>query len=132
MRISDVELLHPVCRDQFAALAVELTLQFKRGNIATHFKVFETYRSPERQREVQLAGNSKAGPWSSPHQYGLACDFVPYLRTGWSWAVPVHEWDELRAIATKRGFLNNISWDRPHVEHPSFSTIIRPRLLERA
>jgi hypothetical protein len=38
--------------------------------------IFETYRSPSRQAEIFLSGNSRASAWNSWHQYGTAVDFV--------------------------------------------------------
>jgi peptidoglycan L-alanyl-D-glutamate endopeptidase CwlK len=40
------------------------------------FIIFETLRSNERQEKLKTAGTSKAGAGQSPHNYGLACDFV--------------------------------------------------------
>jgi peptidoglycan L-alanyl-D-glutamate endopeptidase CwlK len=38
--------------------------------------VFETFRGGERQNALKESGSSKAGAAQSPHNYGLACDFV--------------------------------------------------------
>ena len=38
--------------------------------------VFETFRGAERQNALKESGSSKAGAAQSPHNYGLACDFV--------------------------------------------------------
>jgi peptidoglycan L-alanyl-D-glutamate endopeptidase CwlK len=38
--------------------------------------VFETYRGAERQNSLKKSGSSRAGAAQSPHNYGLACDFV--------------------------------------------------------
>lgn len=40
------------------------------------FIIFETLRSNERQEKLKATGASKAGAGQSPHNYGLACDFV--------------------------------------------------------
>lgn len=40
------------------------------------FIIFETLRSNERQEKLKEAGTSKAGAGQSPHNHGLACDFV--------------------------------------------------------
>jgi len=87
------------------------------------FGPFKIYRTPQRQVEMLRTGKSKAGPWSSAHQYGLAVDFVPYIRGSWSWTVPLTTWDHLREQAHKVGLLNDIEWDRAHVEHPAFAKL---------
>jgi hypothetical protein len=51
----------------------------------------ETWRTAGRQSELLTQGRSRAAPWQSPHQYGLAFDFVSAVR-GWNlhpreWAV---------------------------------------------
>ena len=47
------------------------------------FKVFETYRTPERQKK--LVGEGRSRKLKSNHCKGLACDIV-HLRNGrWDW-----------------------------------------------
>lgn len=50
-------------------------------------KVFETYRSPERQNMLYAKGprvtTKKA--WESFHQYGLAFDIAFWFENDWSW-----------------------------------------------
>lgn len=55
-------------------------------------KISEHWRTPERQAELLARGASKAGPWRSPHQYGLAVDIV-HQTLGWN--VPERFWADL-------------------------------------
>ena len=70
----------------------------------------------QRQREALANKTSRADMYQSAHQFGLAVDFVPWDNGRWSWDMK-HPWDALRAAAHKRGLLNELSWDRAHVEH---------------
>lgn len=111
-----LSLLHPCAIEQFAALANEPAL-LKAG-----FKPFETYRSPMRQLQLyeSVPQVTKAQPWQSAHQFGLAVDFVPFINGMWSWAD--HEpWDVLARHALKHGLRVPIAWDKAHVEHPAFA-----------
>lgn len=115
-RRSDLGALHPIARDAFERLAAEL-------EATTIFRVFETYRSPEDQQKALARGVSKAKPWQSAHQYGLAVDFVPYGADGWTWEVPVAMWLQLATRAPRYGLICPIKWDKPHVEHPAFGAV---------
>lgn len=110
------DLLHPKVRQSFQILEIRLQEGHSGGFTKTLFKPFEGYRTPQHQLAAKVRGVSKAGPWESAHNYGLAVDFVPWVDGKWSWDGD-HDWDFLRDCATNRGLLNNISWDRPHVEH---------------
>ncbi len=116
MRYSSIALLAPCARAAFQALQHELSKD-------TPFQLFETYRDPDAQRAVLEAGRSKAEPFESPHQFGLACDFVPRINGNWTWAVPIEEWDVLAAKAAEAGLLVPIAWDRGHVEHPAWKKV---------
>lgn len=116
-RTADMDLVHPVAREAFKLLEYDLTLMHSHGTIHTWFRPFETYRHPARQREALRNKTSRAGMYDSAHQFGLAVDFVAWSNGRWSWD-PKLPWDVLRAAATKRGLINELSWDRAHVEHP--------------
>ena len=57
-------------------------------------KISEHWRTPERQAQLLSKGVSKAGPWQSPHQYGLAVDII-HATLGWQ--VPERFWIDLAA-----------------------------------
>lgn len=127
--------VHPVCRTQFMGLADALHLGWSKQTIPVWFKPFEGLRAPDRQAEAYRKGNSKARAWESAHQYGLAIDFVPFVRGKFSWAVSTADWDILRNAAHEFGLRNDIAWDRAHVEHPRFSElrdVLKPRLTGSA
>jgi hypothetical protein len=119
MRHDDLNLLAPIARNAFLGLDALLRRE-------TRFRCFETYRDPARQAVLYAAKKSKAGPFESAHQFGLAVDFVPWGPRGWVWpASDDSEWDDLRTAALGFGLANGISWDRPHVEHLAFAEVRR-------
>lgn len=69
----------------------------------------EIWRSPERQNELNARGNSNAGAYESPHQYGCATDIVSGLHF---WDVPRLCWDILghmgHELAIQKGI--DITW----------------------
>jgi len=118
VRCTSVEMFAPIAVKQFAALNAELTAR-------TRFRLFESYRSPLLQAIAVHQGRSKAAPFLSAHQLGLAADFVPYGLTGWIWPDAADpEWNTLMKLARKHGLLNSIKWDRPHVEHPAYQQVL--------
>lgn len=118
----DVSVLHPAIRD--AVVEVE-----KKLNADKHpFKVFEAYRTPQRQAYLYSKGRSRPGsivtkarPWSSFHQYGLAADFVLFrsdIKGGWSWQTSGkwgRSWEKLHEVAEEFG-LRPLSWEKPHLQ----------------
>lgn len=122
--------LHPLARPSFIMLAAQLRKDFDDGISEFEFRIFETYRSPVRQEYVTRQGNSKAQAFRSAHQYGLAVDFVPFIVSrGFVWDVPGSAWDHLRRRAHEGGFLNDIPWDRAHVEFALWKEIQALTLL---
>nr|QXN72779.1 MAG: CwlK [Microvirus sp.] len=110
MRNSSMEELCPTHRADFVRCAQLLA---RRG-----IHVFETYRSHKDQDEAYRRRTSKARGGQSPHQYGMAVDFVPRAgERGWFWP-PASDplWHQVRLAALSCGLSNNIEWDRPHVE----------------
>lgn len=84
---------------------------------------YEVYRSDEDQLRVFNLGVSKARPGESPHQWGLAVDFVFYDPTkGWHWPKSTDSrWAEMHDIVDSFDILStkagpDIPWDSPHVE----------------
>lgn len=114
-----IEALHPKFSSVVERLAQTLTRKYEAGLLKTHFKVFETYRSPVRQLYLLSEGTTKAGPWKSAHQFGLAVDFVPFVDGKWIWPpLESMEWKQLRNEANALGLLTPIAWDAPHIESP--------------
>jgi peptidoglycan LD-endopeptidase CwlK len=120
--IADWDLLHPKAKPKFTELRDGLRKAFQSRHTPTLFEPFETYRTPLRQNLVLAMGASKASAYSSPHQFGLAVDFVPRNGGRWSWDL-AHDWDFLRAAARELGLRNEIQWDRAHVEHPTWGAV---------
>jgi peptidoglycan L-alanyl-D-glutamate endopeptidase CwlK len=94
------------------------------------FKVFEGFRSPQRQQFLYDQGRTRpggivthAGPWSSIHQYGLAADFVLFENGSWSWdssGAKRSWWNRLHELARVNG-LEPLSWEAPHLQMEGMS-----------
>ncbi len=70
-RIDSIEFLHP----DFADIIYDLTLVMRQHQMP--FKVYETYRTPSRQKKLISLGLSKiSDPMSNKHVHGLAVDFL--------------------------------------------------------
>lgn len=112
MRHTSFDFLCPKHRAAFESLA--------RAVRPHGLHVFETYRSITEQNAAFARGASKARGGQSPHQFGMAVDFVPRVGTnGWYWPpASASEWAILRREAHKLGLRNSLNWDRPHVECP--------------
>lgn len=117
MIIRSISELHPVMRQD----AVNFIAEVSRA--ALPFQLFETYRSPERQEGLP-SSSTKAGPWESAHQYGLAFDMAGFVNGKWSWDQSL-PWAELKPIALKTGLLMPLRWDLGHVEHPVWKKVRR-------
>lgn len=109
------------------ALAEHLHMEFAGGNMSAFFRIFESYRDPDKQAAAYSRGTSKAKPWQSPHQFGLACDFVPFdpQENRWYWPEadnPV--WNQLdEAVKLWPCLVRPIAWDRPHVQYKNWDKI---------
>ena len=99
----DLGYLHPVMRA--AVVEVEGLCQ----NELMPFRMFEAFRTPQRQRHLWLQGRiqsrpgrvlTQAGAWESFHQFGLAADFVLVLDHEWVFdsMENSHLWLRLREI----------------------------------
>lgn len=131
----DVGLLHPKLSASAISLRQDLIRAYESGRTEFRFEIFETFRSPERQRYLVGRKTSKAGPWQSAHQFGLAVDFVPFLtqaegealgvKAGWYWP-PITDicWKFLQQRAQQFGLDRPYSWDGPHVEPPLFRQLM--------
>lgn len=122
----DANKMHPKAREVFGLLTHRLEQGFTGGFTTSWFRPFEGYRAPEDQTALVRRGVSKAGPWQSAHNYGLAVDFVAWDadKQAWSWAEE-EDWKFLKEAAIGCGLVHPISWDRPHVEHPIWRAISR-------
>lgn len=123
-RVAGFEFLNPKTIEAFHALDQALTRAYEAGDTKTLFKPFETFRGPVRQLDLFARGTTKARPWKSAHNYGLAVDFVPFVPLSanrtvgvWSWAGD-HDYKFLAATAVHCGLRVPIDWDPCHVEHP--------------
>ena len=124
-----LDLYPPVRRDFERLIAAahvrKFTITRNGETFQCSFEPFEGLRLPDRQDYLRtVMKTTKAGPWQSAHQYGLAVDFavVSYLRRGktiWSWDDDA-PWGDLRDLARTYALDIPISWDKGHVQHPMF------------
>lgn len=118
-RDTEMAHLHPVFRHK-----VELLLQ-QLASENLPFRIFEGFRSPQRQRDLYSQSRTRPGPrvtnadaWSSLHQYGVAADFVLHIDGKWSWDDSGERkkwWQQLHQLAAKHG-LHPLSWELPHLQ----------------
>jgi len=115
----------------FHKLSHNLTDGYRKGDTKTWFRPFETFRHPARQADLydQEPPVTKLNAMLSPHQYGVAVDFVPWLEEEqkWSWA-DWHDYEYLEVAATSHGLRIPIAWDLCHVEHPVWDSV-KPLLI---
>jgi len=118
-RNSDPTYLHPVFREKARQLLSQLASE------GIPFQLFEGYRSPERQQYLFAQGRSRPGPvvtraqpWTSYHQYGLAGDFVLFQNGQWSWdsrGPKARYWTRLPELGSALG-LERITFELPHLQ----------------
>lgn len=134
----DTALLHPKFRGPCEALAKDLIRGYKAGATKTRFEIFETFRTPDRQLDLLKKGATKAGPFESPHGFGMAADFAGIIShqdaldmgdktgekvlAGWSWSNDL-DWGFLRRTAEAFDLLIPIAWDIGHVESPRWPLV---------
>lgn len=124
--------LNPAVRPRFQQLID------RAATIETNSKYrltpLEGYRHPMRQQYLlAVKKTTKAGPWKSAHQYGLAVDFAGHWideigKHHWTWDLPTEVWSSLKRDAAEFDLLIPIKWDLGHVEAPEFGemkTVIR-------
>jgi peptidoglycan L-alanyl-D-glutamate endopeptidase CwlK len=118
-RNADPSLLHPIFREK----AIQLLSQLAAEGIP--FRLFEGFRSPERQQYLYAQGRTSPGPivtralpWTSYHQYGLAGDFVLLDRGQWSWdtsGAKAAWWRRLHELGNQL-CLEPLSFELPHLQ----------------
>lgn len=95
------------------------------------FEPFEGLRLPIRQNHLLTTGATKARPWQSAHQYGLAVDFACHrvrkngvaIIPEWKWPLSA-PWDQLKSRAIAAGLDVPIEWDKGHVCSPDWRRYI--------
>lgn len=121
----DINDLHPKMRSPVRTMIISArAFRWKAKGLTLGFEPFEGYRSPVRQAYLKtVRKTSKAGPWESAHQYGLAVDFAcrvieqDGLGKGWTWPEDA-PWPVLKRFAEASGLTIPIKWDLGHVQHP--------------
>ncbi len=122
-RYTSLELIHPKVREKVVSLIDDLAAE------DIPMKIFESYRSPERQQKLHDQGRrgpdahkpivSNAEPWESYHQYGLAVDMVIDKAGVNPWETGTAEtrawWKRYHELAEKNG-LEPLSFELPHVQ----------------
>ena len=102
-RTNSLDFLHPLMRIAATSVIADL------DEIDISFKIFETYRTPERQSHLKAKRPkvSNAGPWQSMHQYGLAVDFVIDVKgvNPWSTKGDHRQWWDALHLAGKQAGL---------------------------
>jgi peptidoglycan L-alanyl-D-glutamate endopeptidase CwlK len=118
-RDTDMNRLHPEVRARVARVLARLAAA------GIPFRVFEAFRSPQRQHYLWEQGRvrpgakvTNAGAWESLHQYGLAVDMVLFENGKWSWddkGAKARWWTRMQEIGREEG-LEPISWEAPHLQ----------------
>ena len=116
---SDPARLHPLFREKARELLERLAAE------SIPFRLFEGFRSPERQQYLYAQGRTRPGPivtkarpWTSYHQYGLAGDFVLFENGAWSWVASgarARYWRRLQELGKQLG-LEPLSFEMPHLQ----------------
>ena len=109
-RSSDLTLLHAAFRAKVEGVIAALKSK------GVPMEVFEAFRSAKRQAELFAQGPNvtRARPWTSLHQYGLAVDFALKIDGRWSWDKSPH-WKTLHDIAKPFGLVP-LSFEMAHLQ----------------
>ena len=115
----DPACLHPVFRQKTVQLLEKLAAE------AIPFRLFEGFRSLERQSYLYSQGRTRPGPivtkaraGTSYHQYGLAGDFVLFENGKWSWDTTGERekhWARLQEFGKQLG-LESLNFELPHLQ----------------
>lgn len=129
LRHSDERPSAAVTYDQGPMLYIGQQIVKRMAKMGYPSKIQEHWRTPERQKRLKAEGFSKAGPWSSPHQFGEAVDIV-HKTLGWN--VPEEYWNALAVCVRVIEAELNVSlthghtWafrDSAHVELTDWRTV---------
>lgn len=121
----DFSLCHPKWSCQLWQFVQALEQAYTAGELKLHWKLFELYRHPDRQDWLLRQGTTRAAAWYSPHQYGLAADFVVYDAGTWKWPDDKEPYAELHALGHKHGILFPLPvWDPGHAEAAYWSQLV--------
>ena len=105
--IAQLDLLYPPFR---IAVVQLVKICASRG---WPFRVFETFRSAQRQRYVNGQGHSQMAV-TGPHNFGLACDIVALVNGKWTWDAKAGPWASLGAAGEELGLVWGGRWKRPY------------------
>lgn len=121
------DLLHPKVVGGFLLVANRIVEAYRRKELTQLYLPFDGFRSPLEQLTYVRQRTSKAMPWQSAHNYGMAVDFAGWNKAeGWNWKdAEDPDWKLIGVIAVNAGMLRPIAWDKPHVEHPLWTSIKR-------
>ena len=126
-RDTNLNNLHPLFKNK----VIQLQNLLDSNNIP--FKIFEGFRSPQRQNYLYQQGRTRPGniitkakPWTSYHQYGFAADFVLFINNTWSWddksTQNKKHWDKLHELGNVVD-LEPLSWEKPHLQLKNISIL---------
>jgi hypothetical protein len=126
VRCTQIDMLHPRARYQFDDLNNALYSLRKRGEIKTKWRIWETYRTPQRQRYISDYVCSQCpGPFFTPYQYGLAVQFVPMMEIepgmwapDFAYGFEEEEWFLFGQTARRWGLEVPFAYDPGCVVHP--------------
>lgn len=107
------------------------SLQLDLLNAGLALELYETVRTPFRQAALYAKGRTspgpkatKAQPWESAHQYGLAADMVFKVDDKWTWEEPEEgAWKLYGELAIKHG-LEQLDFEKPHIQLPNWRKIV--------
>lgn len=119
----DLSLCHPLWGCQLWKFAQAVTAEHTAGNLKLPWRIFEIYRHPDRQDYLLRQGTTQASAWHSPHQYGLAADFVVFQDEKWTWPEDAKLYEELHELGRKYGIPFPISWDPGHAQWNQWSAL---------
>jgi peptidoglycan LD-endopeptidase CwlK len=118
-RDTDTSHLHPVFREK----AANVLARCEQDGLP--FRMFEGFRTPQRQRYLYSKGRTIPGDkvtnaqaWQSYHQYGVAADFVLFIDGNWSWddkGARAKWWARLHEIGKENG-LERLGFESPHLQ----------------